>query len=402
MTSPSTTDAPSRGLPDGRPLPAGLAPSYSEVVEGAGRRSAEIEDHRRLPADIVEQLIDTGVFRLWVPGTYGGAEGSVQDLIDAVELAAYHDGSTGWSVMIGGTTALNAGYLRPDFAEAIYGDPRAVTGGLGRPAGKATVDGDGLRVSGTWSWGSGTSHCTWIGGGVQIIDDNGEPSRLADGSAAPFVYFERDQVELADNWHVVGLKGSGSVDYSVADVFVPADRWVSLGVDRPIVDAPLYRFSLLGALAMGVAAVTLGLARRAVDELIELGTKRPEGSSRTLAERPAVQSELAQADADVRAARAFVADVVSDCWDRAAAGDDLRDEDKRLLRSAANHAVRRSTEAIDRCYTLAGGTAVYETSPLQRLFRDTHAATQHAMTAPRMWEPLGRLLFGLPTSTNQF
>ena len=402
VTSASATSDTPKGPPDGRGVPPGIDPSYLDVAGAAGKRSAEIEELRRLPTDLIEQLIDTGVFRLWVPEKYGGIQGSVQDLIDVVELAAYHDGATGWSVMIGGTTALNAGYLRPDFAETIYGDPRALTGGLGRPAGTATMDGDGLRVSGTWSWGSGTSHCTWIGGGVRILDENGEPSRLADGSAAPFVYFERDQVELADNWHVMGLKGSGSVDYSVTDAFVPADRWVSLGVGAPVVDAPLYRFSLLGALAMGVSAVTLGLARRAVDELVELGSKRPEGSSRTLAERPSVQAELAQADADVRAARAFVTEAVGTCWDRAASGDDLGDEDKRLLRAAANHAVRRSVEAIDRCYTLGGGTAVYETNALQRIFRDAHAATQHAMTAPRMWEPLGRLLFGLPTSTNQF
>ncbi len=393
--------------PPARPLPGPWAPDalgadFQAAVEAAGRRSAEIEQLRQLPTDLVDRLIDTGVFRLWVPSDLGGPEARIQDLLNAIELASYHDGSTGWCVMIGGSSALNSGYLPTEHAKAIYGDPRAVTGGYGRPAGVATPDGDGLRVSGTWAWGSGTGHCTWIGGGTRVVDGNGEPSKLADGTAAPFVYFEPDQVELADNWHVMGLKGSGSVDYSVTDAYVPAGRWVPLGSGSPVADGPLYRFSFLGALALGVSAVVLGLGRRAVDELVELGAKRPDGSSRSLSERPAVQADLAQAEAGLRAARALVVEAVEESWERAAAGDDLTDGDRQALRVAANHAVAAGAATVDRCHLLAGGTAVYDTSPLQRVFRDTHAATQHAMTAPRMWEPLGRLLFGLPTDTRQF
>lgn len=372
------------------------------VAVGAGRRAGEIEMNRRLPADLAEALIETGVFRLWVPLAYGGVESDVQALLDAIELCSYHDGSTGWCVMIGGTTALNAGRLRRDHGEEIYGDPRGVTGGFGRPAGEARLTPDGgLTVTGRWPWGSGTSHCTWIGGGVRIIDEDGEPSALPDGGKAPFVYFERDQVTLLDTWYAAGLQGTGSTDYIVTEAAVPEGRWVSLASRDPVMDGPLYRFSLLGALALGVAAVTLGLAARAVDELIALGSKVPDASSRTLAERPVVQAELARADAGVRSARAFVVETVDRCWTSARAGE-LQDEDKRLLRLAANQAVEQSTAAVDLCYRAAGGTAVYHSSPLQRIFRDVHVATQHAMTAPRMMEPLGRMLFGLPTSTAQF
>ncbi len=378
-----------------------LAEQLDQVGAEADRRSDEIEELRRLPADLVERLIDTGVFRLWIPARYGGAEADVQTLLDAIERVAYHDGSTGWCVMIGGTTALNAGHLPADHAETIYGDPRAVTGGFGRPAGTAVRHGDALRVSGTWSWGSGTSHCTWIGGGVRIVDEEGEPATLDDGSAAPFVYVPRHEVELLDNWDAMGLRGTASGDYRIDDVLVPAGRWVSMTGEGPTVDSPLYRFSLLGALALGVASVSLGLARRAVDELVAVGAKRPDASARTLAERATVQAEAAQADADVRSARSFVAETAAACWAAAAEGA-IGDEEKRLLRLAANQAVRRSTEAVDRAHLLAGGSAVHRSSPLQRVFRDAHAATQHAMTAPRMWEPLGRMLFGLPTSTRQF
>jgi alkylation response protein AidB-like acyl-CoA dehydrogenase len=372
------------------------------VAEAAGQRSDEIEDLRRLPADIVSSLVDTGVFRLWVPARYGGIEGDVQALLSAVELAAYHDGATGWCVMIGGTTGLNAGRLPEEHAKTIYDDPRNVTGGFGRPSGKGVLNADGdLVVSGRWPWGSGTAHCDWVGGGVLIVDEAGESASLPDGGRAPFVYFHRDEVELLDTWHSSGLQGSGSTDYVVDEVVVPNGRWVSMTGQDPIVDGPLYRFSLLGALAVGVSAVSLGLAARAVDELVKLGSKVPDASRRTLAERATVQADLAQADANVRSARAFVTEVVQECWAAAEQGQ-IQDEQKRLLRLAANNAVERSAAAIDLCYRAGGGTVVYRSSPLQRIFRDVHVATQHAMVAPRMLEPLGRMLFGLPTSAAQF
>ncbi len=372
------------------------------VAAAAAERSDEIEELRRLPSDLVQSLIDTEVFRLWIPSAYGGHQVDVQTGLDAIERGAYHDGAVGWCIMIGCTTSLNGGHLPPEYATEIYSPPGAVTGGFGRPSGRGTVTADGeLVVSGRWPWGSGTDHCTWVGGGVKVVDEAGESASLPDGGRAPFVYFRRDEVSLLDTWHVAGLKGSGSTDYEVDNVKVPAGRWVSLTGQDPVIDAPLYRFSLLGALAVGVASVTLGLAARAIDELIALGTKVPDASRRTLAERPTVQAELAQADANVRSARAFVSETVAACWASAENGE-IEDEQRRLLRLAANNAVERSSAAVDLCYRAAGGTAVYNTSPLQRIFRDTHVATQHAMTAPRMMEPLGRMLFGLPTSTAQF
>lgn len=372
------------------------------VAKAAGGRSVEIEQLRTLPSDIVEGLVDAGVFRLWVPARYGGIEGDVEALLRAVELASYHDGATGWAVMIGGTTGLNAGRLPERYANEIYGDPKLVTGGFGRPNGTGYLNADGdLVVSGRWQWGSGTAHCDWIGGGVRIVDEAGESAALPDGSRAPFVYFRRDEVELLDTWYSSGLQGSGSTDYVVENVVVPNGRWVSMTGQDPVVDGPLYRFSLLGALAVGVAAVSIGLANRAIDELVALGAKVPDASRRTLAERATVQADLAQADANVRSARAFITEVVSECWDAAEQGE-IDDEQKRLLRLAANNAVERSTAAVDLCYRAGGGTAVYQTSHLQRVFRDVHVATQHAMVAPRMMEPLGRMRFGLPTSTAQF
>lgn len=377
--------------------------TFEQVARSAGERASEIESNRNLPSDLVDSLIDSGVFRLWIPEEYGGEQADIHAMLDAIETASYHDGSTGWCVMIGGSTALNAGFLPTRFATEIYADPRAVTGGFGMPSGAGLAVDGGISVTGQWAWGSGTNHCSWIGGGVRIVDADGNPAALDDGTRGPFVYFNRSDVELLDTWHVTGMKGSGSTDYTVTDAFVPSGRWVSFAASpAPVVDGALYCFSFLGALGLGVASVTIGLARRAIDELIELGAKQPTGSSRSLAERPSIQSDLAIAEAKMAAAQSFIRSVVDESWATATNTGSVTDEQKRKIRLAANHAAASCAEAVDLCYLAAGGTAVYESSPIQRVFRDVHVATQHGMIAPRIMEPLGRMKFGLPTSTSQF
>jgi alkylation response protein AidB-like acyl-CoA dehydrogenase len=372
-----------------------------EVAARAGARSAEIERRRHLPDDLVAELRAAGAFRMTVPAAYGGPEVSAADLLDAIEATSYHDGATGWCVMIANTTALAAYPLPAEHAHDVYASPDAVTGGFAMPGGRAVLQDDGaLRVSGRWQWGSGTDHCTHIGGGVLVVDEAGDPTPLPDGSGVVFAFFDRDDVTLLDTWHVSGLKGTASTDYEVADAVVPAGRWVDLFSGRPpTVDGPLARLPFAGFLATGVASVLLGLGRRAVDELVALGEKRPSQSSKGLAERAVVQAQLAQADAAVRSGHAFLRQVLEDCWTAAQAGDAMGDEDKRLLRLASTTAARQAVQAVDLCYDAGGGSSVYETSPLQRVFRDAHVATQHAMVAPRTLEVLGRLTFGLPTDT---
>jgi indole-3-acetate monooxygenase len=216
------------------------------------------------------------------------------------------------------------------------------------------------------------------------------------------VLFERDQVRLLDTWHVSGLKGTGSTDYEVDNAFVPEGRWVQFLGAEPVIDGPMYRFPFLGALALGVCAVTLGLARRAQDELVTLaGGKRPAQSSRTLAERPAVQADVARAEAARRSAAAFVHEAVNEAWDAAAKGQPLTDEHKRLVRLAATNATWQAADAVDLMYHAGGGSSIREDSALQRLFRDVHVATQHGMVAERTREPLGRMALGLPTDASQ-
>ncbi len=192
-----------------------------------------------------------------------------------------------------------------------------------------------------------------------------------------------------------GLKGTASTHYRVSDAFVPQGRWAQFIGGTPLVSSPNTRVSFFGTLACGVAAVCIGLAERAIEELIGLGSKTPAGSSKSLAQRNAVQAELALAQANVGQARAYLFSVL----DQAAGnGQRLSDDTRVALRLAASSATKRSVEAVDACYHAAGGAAVYSTSPIQRVFRDVHVATQHAMVAGRTFEPLGRYGFGLPTS----
>jgi len=321
-------------------------------------------------------------------------------VLDALEELAFHDGATGWCGMIGATTSLAAAFVEPSWAERIYGDPCAVTGGFALPVGSARPVEGGLLVRGRWQWGSFSHHCTWLGGGCWVVGDGGAPSPRPDGLVAPFVFFEPSQVELLDTWRVAGLKGTGSTDYQVCEAFVPEGRWVRTIGGDPVVEAPLYRTPFLGALALGVASVALGLARRAHAELVGLaGGKRPAQSSRTLAERPVVQAQAARAEAGYRSARAYVREVVEESFAGAEPGRDLDGEHKRRLRLAATDATWRAAGAVDLMYHAGGGSAIHEASPLQRVFRDVHVVTQHAMVAERTYEPLGRMALGLPVDT---
>ncbi|CAN5435456.1 acyl-CoA dehydrogenase family protein [soil metagenome] len=377
------------------------SPVPSAVTEELRRRSEEIEATRRIPADIAAMLCDHGLFATWIPADYGGAERSAIEGLSSIAAVAEADGAAGWCVMIALTTSMMAYSLAPEHAKEIY-HPRAVTGGFAAPMGTAVPVEGGLRVTGRWAWGSGTSHCTTIGGGVRLVDATGAPAPRDDGLAFPYVFFDEGDVTLLDTWHAAGLEGTGSTDYTVTDAFVPEGRWVEPGRTTPVVDAALARFPLFGLLALGVASVSVGLLRRALEDTIALATaKRPQGSSKVLAERQTTQIDLAQAEAVLRSSWALIGDVVGDAWQTAQTGGELSVEQRRLLRLAATDATARCADAIRRLHLVAGGVDVYRSSPIQRAFRDSHVATQHVMVAERTYELAGRLLLDLPTDAGQ-
>jgi len=379
---------------------ADLLPAARALGPSLAERSERIEATRTLPDDVVADLRDAGLFRLLTPAGLGGPEADVATAADVIAEVARHDGGAAWCVMIAGTTTLQAGFLPLDVAQLVFGSPDSCAGGYAAPVGRAVPVDGGLRVTGTWAWGSGTRHCTWIGGGTRIVDADGKPTRRDDGLYAPFVFFDRDDVDHVDNWHVTGLAGSGSADYRVEDAFVPEGRWLQMMDAAPRLDGPTWRFPFYGMLAIGIAAVSIGLLDGAVDRFAELASaKKPEGSGRTLAERGSAQTVLSTAEATARSARAFLHDTIGAAWTTAEAGDPLTTEHRRSLRLAACDGAQRCADALSALGREAGGAAVYLREPLQQKVRDGQVASTHAMVAPRIHELTGRLHLGLETDT---
>lgn len=369
---------------------------FGDAAVRAGQRAQETERAGRLPADLVADIAATGAFKLTVANDFGGSQAPMQDVVDAIELFAYHDGASGWCVMIANTTATLSGWMDPAWAQQLFGSDSAIAGGHAAPQGRGRVVDGGIRVTGKWEWGSGSSHCTAMAGGVRVADGNGKPAKTATGASVMLAFFDDDDVELLDTWHVAGMKGTASTDYKVTDAFVPEGRWadvVPLNGGTPLVDDPLYHFPFYGNFAVSVAAVMLGLATRAVDELALLGEKKPAGSRRSLSDKSAARSDIANADAAVRMARALIRETVADTWQAAIDGT-ITVEHRRLLRLAASAVSERCQYAIATCFSAAGGTAVYETSPLQRIQRDAMVAAQHAMIGRTQLERVGALQFG--------
>jgi alkylation response protein AidB-like acyl-CoA dehydrogenase len=237
-------------------------------------------------------------------------------------------------------------------------------------------------------------------GGCQVIRD-GEPELMRNGMPrSRMMIAPAEEIEFFDTWHVSGLSGTGSTDFGMNDLFVPQRRAVGLGVDGPL-ERPLYAFPQFGLLAMGIAAVSLGLARAAIDALVEIaGGKTPQGSSRTLAQRASTQADVSRAESLLRSSRAFYYETVGAAWQAACQQGSIGTEHRRDVRLATTHATRACAQAVDLMYELGGGTSVYRGSPLQRIFRDVHVATQHMMVATATLELTGRLFLGLETDTS--
>jgi len=364
-------------------------------------RAADTEAQRRLPADLAQQIADAGLFRMAVPRRLGGAEAPPADIFTALETLGAADAATGWCVMIAGTTALAAAWLPDTHAQAIFADPRAITGGVFAPMGKAIVDGNDFIVSGRWAWASGSANCQWLVGGAVILDD-GKMRTLPNGAPDHrMMFMPASEVELIDTWDTMGMRGTGSGDMAAAGVRVPADRSVSFMTDSPRDTGPLYAFPPFGLLALGIAAVASGNALAALADFKALATtKKAAGSARALAERATVQADYARAEAGLHAARALAEASIARAWGEAQSfggSGALTLETRARLRLAATHLTRTAAEATRTAYDLAGGTAVYASHPLQRRLRDAQVATQHMMIAPPTYELAGRVLLGLPT-----
>jgi indole-3-acetate monooxygenase len=360
-------------------------------------RSREFESVRRLPADLARELAEAGIFRMAIAKEYGGAERRPADLVRVIEEVSRADGSVGWCVMIGASTAALSGFLSPPTAREIYGsDPLVITGGAVAPTGKAIRGEGGYLVDGHWKWGSATQNCNWITGGAVIFE--GDKPRLGPTGDPEFrlMIFPAREVEILDTWDSAGLRGTGSHDFTVKNVLVPDDRAFALGASKPVVKTALYRFPFFGLLAIGVCGVSLGIARRAIDEFIALaGGKVPTWEKKTLAYSARVQDAVAEAEATLRSSRAFLFEAVQTAWDAASGGDSPSLAMRRDLRLAAANVAWQSVKVVDSMYSMGGGSVVHASHPIQRCLRDIHIVTQHQMVNRNVFETTGRLLLGM-------
>ena len=389
--------------PSAASTPTSVGRELDGLTEQASMLARELaatsERERALPVELLDALRATGLMRAGAPASLEALEAPPATTLAGAESIARGDASTGWCVSIAATSSLLSAYLPEDGAAEIFGDPRMVAAGVWAPRGRAVAVDGGLRVSGRWSFCSGISHSEWLFAGCVLEDPaaGAEDPPVLRVTALPTA-----ELEILDTWHTSGLRGTGSHDALAQDLFVPDRHVLSLMDAPPRIDAPLYRFPIFGFFALSIAAAALGNARGAIDELSELaGAKTAQGSSRVLAARPATQAAVGEAEAALRAARAFYYGAIEDAWQAAQQAGPV-DVSLRLgLRLAATHAVRTAAEVARSMYDLGGGTAIYEDSPLQRRFRDAHAATAHFQVNPAIWELAGRVLLGVPTRTAQ-
>ena len=370
--------------------------------------AADIEAERRVPQTVADELGADGFFRMLVPEILGGGQVHPREFARALMALGRGDGATGWIAMTGSTTGLLTAYLPEDGArEVLGGAADEALAGVFAPTGRAVPavqNGvEGYRLSGRWSFGSGCENAPWRVGGALVLDEGAKAPRML-ASGGPEVrscFFRADESRVLDTWRTSGLRGTGSHDMVVEDVFVPASRTVCLLSDTPRHDGALYRFPVFGLLAVGVASVGLGIARAALEHGEELArSKRARGGNKAMADSELVQVELAKAAGELGAAEAFVMAALDEGWTRAERGEALDDAHRARIRLAATHAAGAAASTTDRVYHLCGGASIWDANPISRCFRDVHVMTQHVMVGPSTLKAVGRIALGLPTDTS--
>jgi indole-3-acetate monooxygenase len=356
-----------------------------------------IERQRELPELVLAAMVERGFFRMLLPRSLGGAELLPAPYVQIVEEIAKADASTAWCLNQGAGCSMTAAYLEPDAAREIFGGPRDILA-WGPGPGKARIVEGGCRVTATWSFASGSHNATWLGCHVPIYDESGTQLFRPDGSPViRTALFPKSNAEMTDIWHVIGLRGTGSDQYSVTDLFVP-DRHVAARDDDSARREPglLYRFSSLQLYASGFAGVAMGIARGALDAFVALARdKVPFRGKRSLRDNNVVQSQVAQAEARLRSARALLLGSLERVTREVERAGHLTLDQRMTIRLASTFAIHQSLAVVDAAYHAAGSTAIFEENPFERRFRDIHTVSQQLQGRQEHFETVGQHLLGL-------
>jgi alkylation response protein AidB-like acyl-CoA dehydrogenase len=377
-----------------------LAPLIREYAD-------EAERERQLSEPVVAALHRAGIFRMWVPRELGGPEADPVTFMRVLEELARADGSVAWVVANCASFSSYTALLPEEGAHEVWDDLAALVARSGSRRGlcKALAVEGGYRVTGRWAFVSGIDHAGWVvtGGAVYDgdaprLDAGGRPVQIS--AVAP-----RDSITIHDTWYVSGLCGTGSNEYSIDDVFVPERRILSLASRVPRCSGAFYRIPSSTAFPAEFAPMLLGMARTAIDALVELATDKVPtyGPGRALRELPGVQRSVARAGGLLESARAYYYQEIQALWERAQHGDPLDLAGRGRVRLAATHACLAAAEAVDLVYTAGASDSIFRHSRLQRCFRDIHAASQTIMANEEIGLlPAGRVLLGLEPGTPMF
>ena len=348
---------------------------------------AEFGDSQgRLADPVVDALHREGLFGMWVPKSVpGGAELDPVSSLQVIENLAYGDPSAGWVLMAAAlAVGTGAAFLSDAAVSELFGKPRLpVIAGQGTRPGLAVPKDDGFMLSGSWSFASGIKHGTHIHT-LGLIEGKNE---------ARIFVFPVGKAKLIDNWDVLGLRATGSIDYTTDNVFVPEAYTHMATTEEPLRGGNLYRIGIIGFAGLCHSGWACGIGRRVLDELIAAVAEKA-GRPGTVADSASFQEGLANVEAVVRSARAFVYETWNDAWATLARGDKLSVRQNTLIRLALAHATWSAHEATAFAYK-AAGTAALRAGTIQHLFRDMHAGTQHITSSPPVYASIGRELGGL-------
>jgi indole-3-acetate monooxygenase len=370
-----------------------------EKLESAGDRAEEL---RTLPHDAVNSLRSLGLFWLKTPAELGGTPLPPVEFSDVIEELSYVDTSTAWAAMIGnGCNGLAGGWLPEEGAHRVFGNGsdgvRTVVAGQLVPRGTGHPVKDGYLVSGRWSFSSGIVHADWVIGAFK--PSGGDPGAAdgdgaAEGGFGQMVVFlvPKPQVEVIDNWHVAGLQGTGSLDFSLDGVFVPQELTYGLG-SAAVRGGDLFRLGMPAFVSNEVPPLAIGLARRALDDMTELAThtaRFPGGP--TVSERAVFHKELGRAETRIRAARAIHREAMDAAWESAVAGTVPGEETQLAVTTASVYAVETCADVVSDLFRYGGGRVLALSNPMQRHLRNILAARQHLALSEENYEAAGRYL----------
>jgi alkylation response protein AidB-like acyl-CoA dehydrogenase len=376
-----------------------------------------IEQAKDLPPDVQDAMHEAALFRLVLPRSVGGAELDLATYAQMVAAIAEGDASAAWCVAQTAGCSIAAAYLEPGIAKEIFGDARSVvTFGFtsGQPPCRAVRTKGGWIVNGAWTFASGNRLCQWLGGHCQVCDENGTPLRHPDGRFVErTMLFPRSSAMVREDlWEVMGLCGTGSDSYSVTDLFVPTEYSVvprAIARDQQLAEGvradpeperrergTLYRFSSQAVFQVGLSSVAIGIARAVLENFIALAKKKsPSSAIHPLRDDTWIQARIAQADAKVSAASAWLVSLLQEAWEECETAGELGFPMRVKIRAACTHQVTESREAVDMIFLEAGATAIFRSNPFERRFRDMRTVSQQVQGNIARMQSVGQYYLGM-------